>query len=166
VSQLLAYGARNSWIGTTTVGGIRASSLDDPVNTRLDRGSDQKYDGTYLAGFGTDRLATGKHDDLWARALVVEFGARRLAIVSVDLLGYYSNADYYGAIEVRKGLGPKLGIREVLITSTHNHQGPDTVGIWGMDPLHDGKCPRYLQFVDRRSRRLLPRQRNPRDRPA
>jgi hypothetical protein len=56
---------------------------------------------------------------------------------------------YYGAIEVRKELGPKLGIREVLITSTHNHQGPDTVGIWGMDPLHDGKYPRYLQFVDR-----------------
>jgi hypothetical protein len=68
---------------------------------------------------------------------------------SVDVLGYYSNANYYGAGEVRKLLDPKLDIQEVLITSTHNHEGPDTVGIWGLDPVHDGKYPRYLHFVDR-----------------
>jgi Neutral/alkaline non-lysosomal ceramidase, N-terminal len=122
---------------------------DDPANTSLDHGSHQKYDGIYLAGFGNDRLATSKHDDLWARALVLEYGARRIAIVSVDLLGYYSNAKYYGAGEVRKLLDPKLAIEEVLITSTHDHEGPDTVGVWGVDPLHDGKYPRYLHFVDR-----------------
>ncbi len=126
---------------------------DDSANTSLDRSADQKYDGIYLAGFGNDRLATGKHDDLWARALVLEYGGEyggtRIAIVSVDLLGYYSNAKYYGAAEVRKLLDPKLGIQEVLIASTHNHEGPDTVGVWGVDPLHDGKYPRYLKFVDR-----------------
>ena len=122
---------------------------DDRVNTSLDRSSDQKYDGIYLAGFGSDRLATGKHDDLWARALVLEYDGTRIAIVSVDLLGYYSDAKYYGAAEVRKLLDPKLGIQEVLIASTHNHEGPDTVGVWGVDPLHDGKYPRYLKFVDR-----------------
>ena len=122
---------------------------DDLANTSLDRSSDQKYDGIYLAGFGNDRLATGKHDDLWARALILEEGAKRIAIVSVDLLGYYSNASYYGAREVRGLLDPKLGIQELLITSTHNHEGPDTVGIWGVDSLHDGKYPRYLHFVDR-----------------
>ncbi len=122
---------------------------DDPVNTSLDRSADQKYDGIYLAGFGSGRLATGKHDDLWARALVLEYGGTRIAIVSVDLLGYYSDAKYYGTTEVRKLLDPKLGIQEVLIASTHNHEGPDTVGVWGVDPLHDGKYPRYLRFVDR-----------------
>jgi hypothetical protein len=122
---------------------------DDSVNTSLDRSADQKYDGIYLAGFGSDRLATGKHDDLWARALILEYGGTRIAIVSVDLLGYYSDAKYYGAAEVRKLLDPKLGIQEVLIASTHNHEGPDTVGVWGVDPLHDGKYPRYLKFVDR-----------------
>ncbi len=122
---------------------------DDPANTLLDRTSDQKYDGIYLAGFGNGRLATGKHDDLWARALVLEYGAKRIAIVSLDLLGYYSNASYYGAREVRKLLDPTLGIQEVLITSTHDHEAPDTVGVWGMDALHNGKYPRYLHFVDR-----------------
>jgi hypothetical protein len=121
---------------------------DDSANTSLDRSADQKYDGIYLAGFGNDRLATGKHDDLWARALILEYGGTRIAIVSVDLLGYYSDAKYYGAAEVRRLLDPKLGIQEVLIASTHNHEGPDTVGVWGVDPLHDGKYPRYLKFVD------------------
>jgi Neutral/alkaline non-lysosomal ceramidase, N-terminal len=122
---------------------------DDAANTSLNRNSDQKYDGIYLAGFGNDRMATGKHDDLWARALVLQDGSKRIAIVSVDLLGYYSDASYYGAGEVRKLLDAKLGIDELLITSTHNHEGPDTVGVWGIDPLHDGKYPRYLHFVDR-----------------
>ncbi len=173
-SQLLAgvaavtitpFGQNADWDGAVTDSGVWGEKFvdqnhngrwdsgepfeDDPANTSLDRGSDQKYDGVYLAGFGNDRLATGKHDDLWARALVLEYGAKRIAIVSLDLLGYYSNANYYGAGEVRKLLDPKLGIQEVLITSTHNHEGPDTVGVWGVDRLHDGKYPRYLHFVDR-----------------
>src|SRR6266851_4587779 len=52
---------------------------DDSANTSLDRSADQKYDGIYLAGFGNDRLATGKHDDLWARALILEYGGTRIA---------------------------------------------------------------------------------------
>jgi hypothetical protein len=159
------FGQNSDWDGGITASGVWGEKFadknhngrwdpgepfeDDPVNTSLDRGSDQKYDGIYLAGFGNNRLATGKHDDLWARALVLEFGARRIAIVAVDLLGYYSNAKYYGAEEVRKLLEPKLDIQEVLITSTHNHEGPDPVGVWGEDPLRDGKYPRYLHFVDR-----------------
>jgi hypothetical protein len=159
------FGQNADWDGSVTDSGVWGEKFvdrnhngrwdsgepfeDDPGNTSLDRSSDQKYDGIYLAGFGNDRLATGKHDDLWARALVLEYGVHRVAIVSVDLLGYYSNANYYGAAEVRKQLDPKLNIQEVLITSTHNHEGPDTVGIWGVDPLHDGKYPRYLHFVDR-----------------
>jgi len=97
---------------------------DDSANTSLDRSADQKYDGIYLAGFGNDRLATGKHDDLWARALILEYGGTRIAIVSVDLLGYYSDAKYYGAAEVRRLLDPKLGIQEVLGTPRSPGSGP------------------------------------------
>src|ERR1044072_9522834 len=41
---------------------------DDPGNTALDESSRGKYDGIYLAGFGKNRIATAKHDDLWARS--------------------------------------------------------------------------------------------------
>ena len=159
------FGQNADWVGGISNSGVWGENFtdkngngrwdpgepfeDDSANTSLDRSADQKYDGIYLAGFGNDRLATGKHDDLWARALILEYGGTHIAIVSVDLLGYYSDAKYYGGAEVRKLLDPKLGIQEVLIASTHNHEGPDTVGVWGVDSVHDGKYPRYLKFVDR-----------------
>ncbi len=122
---------------------------DDPGNTELDPGSKNKYDGIYLAGFGDKRLATGKHDDLWARTIVLDYGSTRIAIVSVDFIGYYSEASYYGLNHIQKMLDPKLGVQEILLASTHSHEGPDTIGPWGDGPLKDGKYPKYLRFVDR-----------------
>lgn len=122
---------------------------DDPGNTELDASSKNKYDGIYLAGFGDKRLATGKHDDLWARTIVLDYGSTRIAIVSVDFIGYYSDGGYYGVSHIQKQLDPKLGIQEILLASTHSHEGPDTIGAWGDGPLKDGKYPKYLRFVDR-----------------
>src|SRR5262245_46823293 len=39
--------------------------VDDPINTQIDPGSARKYDGIFLAGFGSDRIAKGCHDDIW-----------------------------------------------------------------------------------------------------
>ncbi len=122
---------------------------DDPGNTELDASSKNKYDGVYLAGFGDKRLATGKHDDLWARTIVLDYGATRIAIVSVDFIGYYSDGKYYGVSQIQKQLDPKLGIQEILLASTHSHEGPDTIGAWGDGAMKDGKYPKYLRFVDR-----------------
>ena len=122
---------------------------DDPGNTAIDQSSKGKYDGIYLAGFGRNRPATGKHDDLWARAIVLQYQKTSIAIVSIDVIGYYSKANYYGLAEIQKLVDPKLSINEILITSTHNHEAPDTIGPWGVNPLSDGKYAKYLRFVDR-----------------
>lgn len=122
---------------------------DDPGNTELDASSKNKYDGIYLAGFDDKRLATGKHDDLWARTIVLDYGTTRIAIVAVDFIGYYSDGKYYGIKQIQKLLDPKLGIQEILLASTHSHEGPDTIGPWGDGPMKDGKFPKYLRFVDR-----------------
>ncbi|HKS41870.1 MAG TPA: hypothetical protein VJX74_14745, partial [Blastocatellia bacterium] len=92
---------------------------------------------------------TAMHDDLWARAIAIESGATKIVIVSIDLIGYYSKANYYGLGEIQKLVDPKLGVTEILITSTHNHEAPDTIGAWGVNALSDGKYPKYLRFVDR-----------------
>jgi hypothetical protein len=128
---------------------------DDPGNDALDSSSKAKYDGIFLAGFGNNRLARSKHDDLWARAVVLESAETKIAIVSIDLIGYYSSATYYGLSEIRKMVDPKLGISDILITSTHNHEAPDTIGAWGPGPLSDGKYPKYLRFVDRQIARAI-----------
>lgn len=158
------FGPNPEWDGTITQSGVWGEKFtdtnhngrwdpgepfeDDPVNDALDPSSKGKYDGIYLAGFGNNRPATGKHDDLWARAVVLEYGDTRIAIVAIDLIGYYSNANYYGIGEIKKLVDPKLGVSEILIASTHNHEAPDTIGAWGPNPFSDGKYPRYLRFVD------------------
>lgn len=159
------FGPHADWDGTVTASGVWGEQFtdqnnngrwdkgepfeDDPGNTMIDADSKDKYDGIYLAGFGDNRLATGKRDDYWARALVLEYGQTKLAIVSIDVIGYYSKASYYGLEEIQKLVDPRFGITDILITSTHNHEAPDTIGAWGANTLSDGKYPRYLKFIDR-----------------
>ncbi len=81
----------------------------------------------YLAGFGIGRKATDIHDDLWSRSLCLRVGETTLALVSVDLLGMM----YPEYIKVLKRLPKDLDIDMVLLTSTHNHEGPDVIGLWG-----------------------------------
>lgn len=159
------FGQNADWDGTMTDTGVWGEKFtdtnkngywdkgepfeDDAGNTQIDASSKDKYDGIYLAGFGDNRLATGKHNDLWARTMVLDYGATRIAIVAVDLIGYYSEGSYYGIKEVQKLLDPKLGIQEILVAATHNHEAPDSIGPWGENFMKDGKYPKYLRFVDK-----------------
>src|SRR5262249_41080022 len=48
---------------------------------------DPKGKPVFLAGFGQNRKATGVHDPLLARAVVLRSGKDKVALVSVDLVG-------------------------------------------------------------------------------
>jgi hypothetical protein len=102
-----------------------------------------------MAGFGNNRMATGMHDDLWARTLVLESGKVKIALVSLDLIGYTRDSGYFGTDHAKRLVDPALGIQEILVSSTHTHEGPDTIGIWGANQTSDGKFPAYLEFLDR-----------------
>src|SRR5689334_7635223 len=43
----------------------------------------------YLAGFGQNRKATGVHDPLKARAVVLTHGKAKVALASVDVVGLF-----------------------------------------------------------------------------
>ena len=43
--------------------------------------------GTPMAGYYSTRLSTGVHDDLHAKAIVMEAGGQRVALVACDLVG-------------------------------------------------------------------------------
>jgi hypothetical protein len=91
----------------------------------------------YLAGFGHNRVATGVHDRLFARAVVLADGPDRVALVSVDVVGLF--------LPFVEGVRAKLpGFKYVLVGSTHNHEGPDTLGLWGKTPFTSGVDPAYL----------------------
>jgi hypothetical protein len=95
----------------------------------------------YLAGFGKNRKAGGVHDPLMARAVVLDDGKKKLALVSVDLVGLFQATVEH----VRQKLP---GFSYVLVSSTHNHEGPDTLGLWGPSPLQSGIDPAYIKKVE------------------
>lgn len=95
----------------------------------------------WLAGYGQGRRATGVHDPLFARAVVLRSGNQSLAMVSVDLVGL----QYPVVQAVRARLEE---IDYVVVSSTHNHEGPDVIGIWGRTLLHSGADPLYLKLVE------------------
>jgi Neutral/alkaline non-lysosomal ceramidase, N-terminal len=94
----------------------------------------------YLAGYGMNRKAAGVHDRLYARTVVFAHAGQRLAIVSVDLVGL----QYPTVKDIRAKL-PEF--RYVLVSSTHNHEGPDVIGIWGKGPFQRGVDDDYLDVV-------------------
>ena len=95
-----------------------------------------------LAGFGQGRVATRVHDPIFARAVVLDDGTKRIALVSADLVGLF----YETAEAVRTKLGREY--HYVLVASTHNHDGPDTLGLWGRTPFQSGVDPAYLKRVE------------------
>jgi hypothetical protein len=97
----------------------------------------------YLAGFGANRKATGVHDPLLARAVVLAHGKEKIALVSVDLIGLF----HANVARARQALP---GFRYILVSSTHNHEGPDTLGLWGASHLQSGVDPAYLALVEKR----------------
>ena len=82
--------------------------------------------GVPLAGFAArPEVSTGIHDDLFARALVLETADTAVALVSVDLLAL--PGDFIS--KVRQGIYQSIGIQpnSIMIASTHTHAGPVTI---------------------------------------
>ena len=74
-------------------------------------------------GVGTPKKSTEKKGDLFARAMVLEKGNTRIAIVSVDNLGWTSALGDRSR-ELIKGIPPE----NILIGATHTHSAPDAYG--------------------------------------
>ncbi|NQU41938.1 neutral/alkaline non-lysosomal ceramidase N-terminal domain-containing protein, partial [bacterium] len=79
--------------------------------------------GVSLAGYFHDRKSASIRDDLYARALVIESGDSRLALVSCDLI--CMTAEVSGT--ARKIIENECGIppANILIAATHTHTGPE-----------------------------------------
>ncbi len=97
----------------------------------------------YMAGFGQNRKATGVHDELHARAIVLQHGEKKVAIVAIDVVGFFQP-------NVDKVRGRLKGFTHVIVSSTHNHEGPDTLGLWGPNPFTSGVDADYLKLIEDR----------------
>jgi len=87
--------------------------------------------GTQLTGYG-GRVSgcIGIHDDIFARALVLDNGTASLAIVTCDLLG----VDRDTVDAVRQGAHEQTGIPpdNIMISCSHTHSGPASMQLGGI----------------------------------
>jgi hypothetical protein len=61
----------------------------------------------------------------------------------VDLIGVF-HADVLKAREALQRRAPGAAL---VVASTHNHEGPDTMGLWGSGRFSSGVDPQYLESV-------------------
>ena len=89
-----------------------------------------------MRGFARSQVATGTHDDLHVRSLVIEdVNETAVAIVTVSLCGIGRDI----VERIREGVETETGIAQsnVLVTVTHTHSGPSI----------DKAGPEYQAFV-------------------
>src|SRR5215469_5055072 len=99
----------------------------------------------YIAGFGHNRVATGVHDDLYVRCMALSAAGRNLVLCSVDVIGLF----YDDVLRIREEVNAQAPeVSQVIVASTHVHEGPDTLGLWGPTPLETGIDEYYLDWLD------------------
>ena len=108
-----------------------------------DRDGDGDFDAVWVAGSQHARPATGVHDPIWARAVVLERGDVRIGIVVYDFIGWFVEE----MDATRAALGAELALDHVVFASTHSHQSPDTMGLWGPSSFESGVDPAYQARV-------------------
>lgn len=90
-------------------------------------------------GVGQPKKSTEKKGDLFARAVVFEAGGIRVAIVSVDNLGWSSALG-----DRSRKLVKEIPAENILIGATHTHSAPDAYGF----PDENGKSLADLKYLE------------------
>jgi hypothetical protein len=78
--------------------------------------------GTPMAGYYFERAAEGVHDELYAKALVLDQGGTRAALVSLDLISTPVGLVDSARKEIERVT--RIPGRNVMISATHAHTGP------------------------------------------
>jgi hypothetical protein len=84
--------------------------------------------------------ANGTHDPLFAKALVLQVGESRLAIVTLDLGSMVSE-------KLPREVSSKLGIPVVLLAASHTHSAPAFLP-FGSSPASDAVAAEYLASLE------------------
>jgi len=117
---------------------------DEPYEDVNDNG---RFDAFWLAGFSQNRPAKSIHDDIYAVACVIDDGETRLGFVALDAIGFM----FDHVEEVRARLDASLQVDHLVVTSTHNHEVPDLMGIWGPSFTETGINDDYMELVQARA---------------
>lgn len=127
----------------------------DPGYPGADEGEgDGKFQAVWMAGFQNARAASGvrdasvgirgENDGLWARALILQQGETRIGFVVIDAMGWM----YDDVLNMRAAVAEAgIELDHLVIHSSHGHEGPDTMGIYGPTISVTGYDPQYAAFT-------------------
>ena len=96
-----------------------------------------------MAGFQNNRPAQGVELPLKAVAIVLDDGEHRIGIVAADTIGLMRSF----VQDLRSNVPDELALDYVMVHATHNHEGPDTQGLWGEGALSSGINDDYMRFL-------------------
>jgi hypothetical protein len=104
---------------------IRAGAAKTEITPDL-----KKHGPVYMAGFGNNRIATGVHDNLYARCLALSAGGQTVVLCGVDSIGLFSDDVEKIRETVKKELAArgksKANDPHVVVAATHDHEAEDT----------------------------------------
>ncbi|MEM9141895.1 MAG: hypothetical protein AAGA86_02835 [Bacteroidota bacterium] len=115
----------------------------DMGDTYNDNNGNGEFDAFWIAGMSNAKPAQGVHDDVWSRVMVLDDGQSRIALISMDAIGFL-NGD---VIDIRNRIPEELGIDYTLLSATHTHESNDLVGIWGEGIFSSGVHPEMMEYV-------------------
>lgn len=85
--------------------------------------------GTHMCGYFSDRLSTDVHDDLFAKAIVLENGDTSIALVVCDLIALFK--EDIAVLKERAAALTGIPADHIFVSCTHTHTGPASVSALG-----------------------------------
>lgn len=141
--------------GVLNVGAAKRAYTPEDFETYTDENNDNEYqstepyadkngngtfDGVWL--FGGGRAAKGVTTDVEIRAMAFIEGDVSVVIAWIDSIGMLSND--FDKIRQDPQIAA-LGIDHIVLGTTHGHETPDTVGLWGPTVGVSGRQPFVLE---------------------
>ena len=117
------------------------AQFDPDIDSWTDVNGNNKFDAVWMAGFQNKRAAQGVKDDLMAVTAVIDDGQTRIGIISADTIGLMRKF----VLSVREDVPAEWGLDYIMVHATHNHEGPDTQGLWGPGFLKSGVDEDYME---------------------
>lgn len=117
------------------------AQFDKDVDLWTDVNGNGQFDAVWMAGFQNKRPAQSIKDDLMAVAVVIDDGKTRIGIISADTIGLMRKF----VLSVRKDVPTEWGLDYLMVHATHNHEGPDTQGLWGPSFYKSGVDDEYME---------------------
>jgi neutral ceramidase len=113
LSVFLVLGCRNTAPQASSASALRIGAAEIDITPPV---------GYRMAGYFNERISTGVHDPLHAKAIVIEQGRRQLALVSCDLVGVQLRDTASARAQASQRTG--IPVTNIVICATHSHTGP------------------------------------------